>query len=76
MTLEHTCVIWLCTLHLLTLTGSLASHLQVKHLGTNQVCNLHFFVSHITELCVIFGLIDVIDQHLQSLVGSLGPFCY
>ena len=48
---EQTCVVRLCTIHLLTLIQSIASHRQLKHLGTSQVCNLEIDFTRDTVAC-------------------------
>ena len=65
---EQTYVIQKRTAHLLTLVLNPTSRLQMKHLGRNQVCNLHFF--HVTELFLSLWFY-VIYQSQLSFVTKL-----
>ena len=75
MKLEETYEILIRTAHLWTLIWSLVTHLQMKHLGANQVCNLPFHFPHDRIACSLE--IAWYDYHpQQSFIRRLASLCY
>ena len=75
MKLEETYVILIRTALLRTLIWSLETLLQMKHLGTNQVCNLQFHFPHDRISCSL-GIDWYNYQPLQSFIASLASLFY